>query len=180
MDKRQRWYLLLFFILLCGFFAGSALPEVLHMGTGTYAGFFSMYSLQKYRQTEMSPWRLFVYVLAVRIRPLLFLWMSAYTAAGLLFHALYFAWISMAAGMLLALFVLKEGYEGMLLFCCCLLPQWIMYVTMWKMELKMLLERKNGKDLSRLGKRCGLCAVGAAVEAFTGTWIIKIFLQISG
>lgn len=187
-EQRHRQILILL-ILLTGFCVGSALPELLHMGTGSYAGFFSLYSFQKYEMTEIAPWHIFPYVLSIRMQTLLFLWMSSFTAAGVLFHAVYFGWLAAAAGMLLALFALQDGYEGLLFFCCCIFPQWIVYVTMWKRELQFLF-RKSGlqkdsplrsqqqRDLTDLAAMMGLCLLGCFAESFLGTWVLKIFLQI--
>lgn len=143
MREQRRRQLLILFILLTGFFVGSALPELLHMGTGSYAGFFSLYSFQKYEIAEVAPWRIFPYVLSIRMQTLLFLWMSSFTAVGFLFHAAYIWWLAAAAGMLLALFTLRDGYEGLLFFSCCIFPQWIVYVAMWKREVQFLF-RKSG------------------------------------
>ena len=190
-EQRHRQILILF-ILLTGFFLGSVLPELLHMGTGTYAGFFSLYSFQKYEETTVNSRNLFPYILTTRLQPLLFLWMSSFTAAGILFHVLYGVWLSVAAGMLLALFTLREGYEGLVFFCCCLFPQWILYLTMWKREVHFLIEQQKRrfhgntaaigsllrKDLLELAGMMGFALLGSAMEAFLGTWTLKIFLQI--
>lgn len=192
MRAQYRRQILISFILLTGFFVGSALPQLLCMGTGTYAGFFSLYSFQKYQEAAINSWNLFPYILTSRLQPLLFLWMSSFTTAGILFHVLYAGWLSVAAGMLLALFTLREGYEGLLFFCCCLFPQWILYLSMWKKEVHFLIEQQNRRyqgmgtvigslyrrDLMELGKMAGFALFGSAVEAFLGTWTLKIFLQI--
>lgn len=187
MTEQKRIRILSILLILSGFLLGSALPEVFRMNSGTYAGFFSMYSFQKYNQTTVNVWNIFPYIVTSRIQPLLFLWMSGFTAAGLLFHAIYFWWLAAAAGMLLALFVLREGYHGFVLFFCTLLPQWILYTTMWKREVHDMFIRNRGmdafghgygKELRKLGQICMLCVAGSVVEAFLGTWILKKILQI--
>jgi hypothetical protein len=70
--------------------------------------------------------------------------MSCYAPAGYLFHLLYAWWLSMSAGMMLSLFVLRKGYEGILLFCACLFPQWLLYAEMWRRELSFLLRLSSG------------------------------------
>ncbi len=177
-------------ILMVGFLAGTALPELLRMGTGTYAGFLSLYSFQKYKGKVASAVNLMPYITAGRLKTLLFLWMSSYTAAGLLFHLLYAWWLSASAGMLLSLFILRDGYEGILLFLCCLFPQWILYGAMWQREIEFLMRqwrqsnsgvaRSAGgyrRELLELGKMIGLCLLGCGAEAFLGTWTLKIFLK---
>lgn len=180
-------------ILLLGFLTGTALPELLRMGSGTYAGFLSIYGFQKYEARALSAVNLLPYIASVRLRTLLFLWMSSYTAAGLLFHLAYAWWLAASAGMLLALFMLRDGYEGILLFFCCLFPQWLLYGAMWQKEAGFLLRqwRRSGsgltdgggrmsmyrKDLADLSGMAGLCLLGCGAEAFLGTWTLKIFLK---
>lgn len=181
-------------ILLTGFLAGTALPELLRMGTGTYAGFLSLYSLQKYEESTVSAAAIVPYIAAERMKTLLFLWMSSYTAAGLPFHLVYAWWLAASAGMLLAIFMLRDGYAGILLFFCCLFPQWLLYGAMWERELQFLVRqwRRNSAwpagsgrgmaglyrgDLTELAKMSGLCLLGCGAEAFLGTWTLQIFLQ---
>ncbi len=180
-------------VLLAGFLAGTALPELLRMGTGTYAGFLSLYGLQKYEGRASAAGDVLPYIAACRLKTLLFLWMSSYTAAGLLFHLAYAWWLAASAGMLLALFMLRDGYEGVLLFFCCLFPQWLLYGMMWQKEAECLVRRWRRigsgapavgggtgvyrKDLAELAGMVGLCLLGCGAEAFLGTWTLKIFLK---
>lgn len=175
---------------LTGFLIGTAIPSLFHMGTGSYAGLFSLYSLGKYESMQIRPERLLAYILAARLPMLLFLWMSSYTAAGILFHIGYVWWLAASAGMLLSLFVLRDGYGGIVLFGCCLLPQWILYVSMWKRELAFFLGKAAGGGVNRegiipirraelrgLGRMVLLCMAGCAAEAFLGMWTLKIYLH---
>lgn len=190
MNTERRHQILFILLLSSGFLAGSALPELLHMGNGTYAGFLSLYSLQKYQTVQAGFRTVFSYVLSARLQPLVFLWMSSFTAAGLLFHAVYIWWLMAAAGMLLALFVLKGGPEGVLQLGCCLFPQWILYSSMWKREGLFLIrqqrKRRQGcmvsaehfwqSDLLELMKLASYGVLGAVIETFLGKWTVHIFL----
>lgn len=190
-DARRRW-LLVIFILLTGFLAGTAAPELFRMGTGDYAGLASRYGFQKYQGSMVLAEKLLPYIVSLRLRTLLFLWMSSFTAAGIFFHLAYAWWLAASAGLLVSLFVLRDGYDGFILFVCCLMPQWILYAAMWKQEGAFLLrcmKRKRGgemgntaalqrRELLELGKMMGLCVLGCAVEAFLGRWTLKIFLKI--
>lgn len=187
MELQRRRKLIFLGILLAGFLTGSILPELLYMGSGTYAGFFSLYSLHKFEGMAVDAGELFPYILNVRLKTLLFLWMSSFTAAGFLFHGIYAWWLAAAAGVLLSLFTLRDGQEGLLLFFCCLFPQWILYAAMWKREFMFLVRgTKEGenrsffyrKELAGLGIMCGYCILGSLAEAFLGIWTMKIFLRI--
>lgn len=181
-------------VLLSGFLAGTALPELFRMGTGDYAGFMSLYSFRKYGESAAAPAaRLLPYIVSGRIQTLLFLWMSSYTAAGLLFHLVYAWWLAASAGMLLALFLLRGGYEGILLFLCCLFPQWLLYGSVWQREFHALFRRRRysgagnaagmlserRRDLRELAGMAGLCLLGCCAEAFLGMWTLRVFLQLS-
>ena len=108
------------------------------MGDGSYAGFFSLYSFGKFAQLPDSDFtQLFWYLLVKRLRLICFLWMSSYTPFGFFAHLLLLFWIFFAGGMLLSLFLLREGTNGILLFLCCLLPQWILYVLAFRGELRL-------------------------------------------
>lgn len=177
--------------MLTGLLMGTAVPEVLRMGTGSYAGFFSLYSFQKYETAAIASRDVLPYILTVRMKTLLFLWMSSYTTLGLVFHFAYAWWLAASAGMLLSLFVLRDGYEGVLLFLCCLFPQWILYAAAWRHELTFLFGRwgrgrlegasyapvLRRREIAGFGKMAGFCILGCLAEAFLGTWTIKIFLQ---
>ena len=195
MGKQNRYRTAFLLLLPAAFLGGTAIPELIRMGTGDYSGFFSLYSFSLYEQREIQSWDLFFYIVKIRIFTLLFLWMSTYTAAGILFHLVYALWLAVLAGMLTALFALRDGYEGMLLLACCLLPQWILYTAVIKQEADILFRRnKAGMEMrmDRLSKRAAplyrsdlaellgmllWCAAGCACEAFLGTWTLKIFLQ---
>lgn len=138
MKKIRRETVFALIILLSGFWLGTFLPELFRMGTGTYASLLSVYSLEKFESTAVSPEKILPYITGIRLRTLLFLWMSCYTSVGPLFHLAYAWWLAASAGMLLSLFMLREGAAGVLLFFCCLFPQWLLYASMWKQELRFL------------------------------------------
>lgn len=191
MENVRRQTVLLIFTVLGGFFAGTAVPEFFRMGTGDYASLLSVYSLRKYEHTAVEAVRLFSYIISVRMPVLLFLWMSCYTTAGFLFHLAYAWWLGASAGMLLAVFMLKEGFGGILLFGCCLFPQWILYASMWRMELSVLFRKMRSTgylaggvssiykaELTELASLTALCLAGCAAEAFLGIWTLRLFGQL--
>lgn len=196
MGKQNRYRTAFLLLLPAAFLGGTAIPELIRMGTGDYSGFFSLYSFKLYERLEIRSWDLFFYILRIRMFTLLFLWMSTYTAAGILFHLVYVLWLAVSGGMLTALFVLRDGYEGVILLTCCLFPQWILYTAVIKQEAAILFRRNEaGIDhrMDRLSKRTALlyrrdlsellgmmiwCVAGCACEAFLGTWTLKIFLQL--
>ena len=137
--KKERRILISFgAAALLGLLAGVAAPKLFHMGDGSYAGFFSLYSFGKFEQLPDSDFtQLFWYLLVKRLRLICFLWMSSYTPFGFFTHLLLLFWIFFAGGMLLSLFLLREGTNGILLFLCCLLPQWILYALAFRGELRL-------------------------------------------
>ena len=138
MEKERRILISFGAAALLGLLAGVAAPKLFHMGDGSYAGFFSLYSFGKFAQLPDSDFtQLFWYLLVKRLRLICFLWMSSYTPIGFFAHLLLFFWIFFAGGMLLSLFLLREGTNGILLFLCCLLPQWILYVLAFRGELRL-------------------------------------------
>lgn len=191
MKTGQREWILLCAAVCGGLLAGSVVPGLLKMGSGTYAGLLSQYSLSRYQEIHVSGWELFTAVFQKRLSFFLFLWMSSYTVIGLAFHGFCLFVLASAAGLLLAVFLLQEGYEGVLLFFCCLMPQWMLYLAAWREELLFLFRRRTWKtesllpgnavigryDLAVLGKILTLCLLGCGVECFLGTWTMKIFLQ---
>ncbi|MCD7817984.1 MAG: hypothetical protein LUH07_02890 [Lachnospiraceae bacterium] len=188
----ERRILPVFFILALGLLTGCVLPKLLCMGTGTYAGLSSLYSFQVYENISLNLKSLFFYVVSVRLRTLLFLWMSGFTTIGFLFHLGYAWWITASGAMLLSLFGLRSGYQGLLHFCCCLFPQWILYAILWKKETAIWMQRKSGifglrdgvvekirkRDIAELGNLVLLCLLGCACEAFLGTWTLRFYLQL--
>lgn len=144
MEKERRILISFGAAALLGLLAGVAAPELFHMGDGTYAGFFSLYSFGKFEQLPDTGFvRLFWYLAMRRLRLFLFLWMSSYTPVGFGLHLLWLFWMFFAGGMLLALFLLREGTNGILLFLCCLLPQWILYALAFRAELRLYVTRHS-------------------------------------
>ena len=138
MEKERRILISFGAAALLGLLAGVAAPKLFHMGDGSYAGFFSLYSFGKFAQLPDSDFtQLFWYLLVKRLRLICFLWMSSYTPFGFFAHLLLLFWIFFAGGMLLSLFLLREGTNGILLFLCCLLPQWILYILAFRGELRL-------------------------------------------
>ena len=138
MEKERRILISFGAAALLGLLAGVAAPKLFHMGDGSYAGFFSLYSFGKFEQLPDSDFtQLFWYLLVKRLRLICFLWMSSYTPFGFFTHLLLLFWIFFAGGMLLSLFLLREGTNGILLFLCCLLPQWILYALAFRGELRL-------------------------------------------
>lgn len=178
--------------LLFGMLAGVALPELFRMREGTYAGFFSLYGMKKMQEAEIALWPIFGYLLGCRLRRLLFLWMSSYTPAGLWVHLLFSAWLGCSGGMLLSLFALRQGAQGIGLFFCCTLPQWIFYGLQWKKELQLFLAHNLPREAAALEvlpyarRRERIdwiamvlyCVSGCAAETFLSLWSVKIFLNI--
>jgi hypothetical protein len=162
------------------------------MGTGSYAALVSRYGLMQYQEASVAGGQILPYILSNRIRTLLFLWMSSFTAAGVLFHLAYAWYLAASAGLLLSLFAIKAGYEGILWFACCIFPQWILYGCMWKEEASFLIRCRMRRGILEpaesvrfrfgplwvLAKLLGLCTLGCAMEAWLGTWTLKIFLKI--
>lgn len=138
MEKERRILISFGAAALLGLLAGVAAPKLFHMGDGSYAGFFSLYSFGKFAQLPDSDFtQLFWYLLVKRLRLICFLWMSSYTPFGFFAHLLLLFWIFFAGGMLLSLLLLREGTNGILLFLCCLLPQWILYILAFRGELRL-------------------------------------------
>lgn len=194
MGYSYRRRMLFFLVLFSGLLTGLSLPELLRMGNGTYAGFFSMYGFRKFGQIRIDLPAVFRTVASVRLQTLVFLWMSCYTSLGIWFHLGYAWWLAASGGMLLALFALRDGYQGLWLFFCCLLPQWFVYAVMWRREAEFLVRKQRGayetlagafpaartkvrRDLHVFAGLVALCLFGSAVESFLGLWTLKIFLQ---
>ncbi len=191
MKREQTERILLGTAVCAGFLAGSMLPEILKMGSGTYAGLLSQYSLSRYLGIQPDSLALFMEIFQKRGGFFFFLWMSSYTAAGLIFHGISLFLQASAAGVLLGVFLLKQGYEGALLFFCCLMPQWVLYLGVWREELSFLFRKRyrglqalpdgvsvlGRQDLKTLGRIGVLCALGCLAESFLGIWTMKLFLQ---
>ena len=80
MEKERRILISFGAAALLGLLAGVAAPKLFHMGDGSYAGFFSLYSFGKFAQLPDSDFtQLFWYLLVKRLRLICFLWMSSYT-----------------------------------------------------------------------------------------------------
>jgi len=98
--------------LAFGLLTGTALPGLLQMGTGSYAGLASSYSFRVFENRSVNIWELFLYVGSVRMPVLLVLWMSSFTTLGIFFHLAYAWWLVASGGMLLALFAQSSGFQG--------------------------------------------------------------------
>ncbi len=174
-----------------GLFLGILLPELGRAGGGSYAGLVSVYGLREFERKSLDVLSLFPYVAGVRLRTILFLWMSSYTPPGLFLHMAYLFWLCFLAGILLAVFVLRQGYGGIFLFLCCLLPQWLLYLSVFARELRFLWRKRQlssggdqaavrtagREDWKELAGMLLFMTAGALVEAGAGLKVFQIFLQ---
>ncbi|MCD7766314.1 MAG: hypothetical protein LUH53_07365 [Lachnospiraceae bacterium] len=178
--------------LSSGILLGCAFPKLFSMDSGTYASLASRYSLGVYERASRDCRDLFFYVVSVRLPVLLFLWMSGFTTAGWFFHLGYAWWLAASGTMLTALFGLRNGVHGILLFGCCVFPQWILYGMMWKQEMGIWLKREpdfrepvvsgvksiRRQDIAEIFRLVVLCLLGCACEAFLGTWTLDLYLRL--
>ncbi|MCC8067264.1 MAG: hypothetical protein LIO94_09225 [Clostridiales bacterium] len=187
----QRIFPVLLFLAF-GLLTGCALPELLKMHT---AGLSSMYGFQIFERSNQDGWDLLCYVVSVRLRTLLLLWLSSFTTIGILFHLGYLWWLLASGAMLLSLFGLRNGVQGILLFFCCIFPQWFLYGIVWKKEITVWIRRVQRfrgaaetmpaalwkirlEDIGELAGMGVTCLAGCACEAFLGTWTLRLFLQL--
>lgn len=183
---------------LLGVLAGVAAPELFHMGDGSYAGFFSLYSFGKFAQLPDTDFaQLLWYLMVKRLRLLFFLWMSSYTPLGFFLHLLLVFWTFFSGGMLLSLFLLREGTNGILLFLCCLLPQWILYALAFRAEFRQYFIRHrsfgewsdgmisnpeetfSGRVKGEFVSMLAFGLIGCGMEAFIGLRLLQVFLQLA-
>ncbi|MCD7715006.1 MAG: hypothetical protein LUI39_00950 [Lachnospiraceae bacterium] len=178
--------------LSSGVLLGCAFPKLFSMDSGTWASLTSRYSFGVYERISRDCGDIFLNVASVRLPVLLFLWMSSFTSAGWLFHLGYAWWLAASGSMLFALFGLRNGIHGILLFGCCVLPQWMLYGMMWKRETASWLKRElafgesatpgakniRRQDIAELLRLAALCLLGCACEAFLGTWTLDLYLRL--
>ncbi|MCC8044548.1 MAG: hypothetical protein LIP12_03490 [Clostridiales bacterium] len=179
---------------------GSALPGLLDMGSGRYASLASLYGFQIYENRSIDFKNLFFYISSIRLRTLLILWLSSFSTIGFLFHLGYGWWLTASGAMLLALFGLRDGFEGILKFAVCLFPQWIFYGILWKKEIIFWLRRQGrwerkpvdreihqsagayrfamAANLSEMMSLAVICLLGCACEAFLGSWTLQLYLEL--
>jgi hypothetical protein len=178
--------------VILGIFFGALIPELLHMSSGTYAGLLSAYALQGFERTTPETGAMLYYILRSRITGLLLLWMSSYTALGLLFHIFILFWLGLSFGLLLSVFLLRQGYHGILLLLCGLLPQWIIYLSVLRKEFIFFTEKSNRpsdssslpsgskirRELSEFAKMLSACLVGCILETWFGMYVFRLFLHV--
>ena len=170
-------------MIIFGFFCGTAIPELFHMDQGTYAGLLSRYGLQSFAGGSLEPTELFRFVWQNRILGLTLLWMSWYTPVGLIMHLLFLFWLCLSFGILLSIFLLRQGPEGILLLACCILPQWIIYGSVLRQEFSFLAGKKSRttemyqSDLRIYGRMLLECLAGCLLETWFGLYIFQLFLQ---
>ncbi|MCD7885249.1 MAG: hypothetical protein LUI87_16340 [Lachnospiraceae bacterium] len=200
MSRLNRTMIPVMLFLASAFLFGSALPGLLDMGSGRYASLASLYGFQIYENSSIEFRNLFFYITSVRLRTLLILWLSSFTAIGLLFHLGYGWWLTASGAMLLSLFGMRDGMEGVLHFGFCIFPQWIFYSILWKKEIVFWLRRQEqwkgqpenrgfyqrkgafmpvlAANLSEMLSLGAICILGCACEAFLGTWMLQLYLRL--
>lgn len=188
MKKRMR--IIIVTVITFGFFCGVSIPEIFHMNQGSYAGLLSVYGLQGFEHSRPEPVALFYYVFRSRSAGLILLWMSCYTPIGTALHVLCLLWLSASFGILASVFLLRQGYQGILLLLCCILPQWVIYLSVLRQEFSFLIEKSRrsgsgsivesnvgGRDLQGLGKMLLACLTGCILETWFGLYIFQLFLR---
>lgn len=191
MLKKNQFMFAFILLTLAGFFLGILIPELLYMGSGSYTGLMSLYGIGQFEQKTLEPEVLFPYIVSSRLQIFIFLWMSCYTPLGLLTHTGLVLWLGLSAGMLISVFVLRHGYEGILLFLCCILPQWIPYGTVIGREIVFLEHKIHKKrfagegtagnavyyELREMAVMTAICLLGCVLETVFGLKAFQVFLR---
>ncbi len=130
----------------------------------------------------------FLYLLGLRGKGYLALWLFGYTIAGLPILLLALGWLGFASGVLLTMSVVQMHMAGLLIFFSSVLPQAIIYIPLVLMLAGSIYEKgcvrpgerrhqwewqKEKGYLLVLAAGIPLTILGAALEAYANSWLIR-------
>lgn len=177
--KRKEVWLLLFF-------GGGFLLGILFINLwgDTYfkeTAIFGMENLNALAEVSLDTDAFFPYLIKLRGKEMLWLWMAGYTAFGVPALLLVLGWLGMSAGVVFTSVIVQMGMTGILLFLALILPQAFLYVPAVWLLAEGIWERESEKQYIFLLLSVVVCVVaGAALESYGNPvlfrWIMKKIL----
>ncbi len=137
---------------------------------------------------------MFLYSLRKNMKRLVLYWMAQLTVFGLPYTVWVIVYTGAAGGLFAGMMAAEYGGKGILISAAYLLPQAFFYVPAAMISLswgyRLNRETKNGSKIPAAGRilkagyvqalcrAFGLLAVGAAVEAFAGSLLLRKVLEL--
>lgn len=130
----------------------------------------------------------FLYLLGLRGREYLLVWLVGYTIAGLPVMMLALCWLGFAAGVLLTMAVVQMHMAGILVFLTSILPQVIIYVPLVLMLAGGIYEKRTVRFKERFAlgdwknekgyiflmlTGLPMVVLGAALESYANLWLVR-------
>lgn len=145
------------------------------------AGIFDKYVLRQYIQLKIDPNDYLIYLVQMRLFPVMLLIAAGCTGLRSLSAALYLVWTGFDTGVLAVMAVLGLGLKGIVLCIAGLFPHGIAYALAQITVLWYFYTFPETKwNPYKTAVTAGLFLTGLLLEAYLGPEMIRAVLRLSG
>lgn len=165
-------------ILLAGFFIGILYANLAAKKYLVSTGIFSEHFLSQYVAIDIIPEEYMVYILQIRLFPILAFILIAQTKFRKFAVLIWFLWIGFSCGMLAVVAIMQLGANGILLCLIGITPQFIFYamayiVLLWNIYTYPVSTWNRGKTVFVILTM----ALGILAEVYINPILMKLFVN---
>lgn len=163
---------------MAGFLIGILYANVIAKNYMTSTGIFSEYFLSQYVAIDVIPEEYMIYILQVRLVPLMLLILVAQTKFRKPIVVGAFLWLGFSSGMLIVSAIMQLGVKGILLCLIGVTPQFVFYamayiVLLWYFYTYPIASWNRGKTMFVILTM----ALGILAEVYVNPILMKMFVN---
>lgn len=174
--SQSRKYITAFYML--GFFVGVLYANVISREYLTSSGIFSEYFLSRYASIEVIAEEYILYILRVRLLPLLVIMILGQTKIRKAATVSALAWFGFSSGILLVSAIVQMGVKGILLCVLGITPQFIFYILAYSVLLWYIYTYPvSGWNMGKTIFVILTMAIGMIMEVYVNPILMKMFIK---
>lgn len=174
--QKSKKYITAFYML--GFFIGILYANIVSKQYLTSSGIFSEYFLGQYSSIDVIAEEYIVYILKVRIVPIILIIILGQTRLRKLSVMMLLLWTGFSSGMLIVASIVQLGMQGILLCMIGITPQFVFYilaysVIVWYFYTYPISKWNYGKTIFVVLT----LVLGIVTEAYINPILMKMFIN---
>ena len=161
-----------------GFFLGIIYVNFVAKKYMAEPGIFSDYFLDQFVQIEINVREYILYLLRLRVLPLLALSVLSFTKVRRVSAVLFLFWTGLSGGILISSAAAEMGIRGSLLCITALFPQFLLYIPAYLILLWYCYEApRNRWNRQKTVFIVLAVSAGIILEAYVNPILVKVFLS---
>lgn len=163
---------------MLGFFGGILYANFISNQFFSTSGIFSEYFLSQYPSIEIVPEEYILYILQIRLTPLVFLGLLGQTKVRKMIIAIFLFWTGFSGGILIVSAIFRLGIKGILLFIIGIMPQFIFYILGYMVVIWYFYTYPMSKwNYSKTLFLCCMLFFGVITEVYVNPILMKMFIR---